>query len=174
MADFLRVDDVINQLDIKEDMLAVEFGCGSADFTIALAKKIQKGKVYALDIQEEKLSALKSKLALERLRNVKMIHCDLEAPEGSTMKNNSCDMVIIPNVLFQAENKYGIMEEGKRIVKSGGQFLVVDWLKKAPFGPKKGFLKPEEVKKFAQELGLSLKKEFAAGDYHYGLLFIKK
>ena len=174
MPEFLKVDEVLSNLDLKEDMVIAEFGCGSAVFTILLAKKLNKGRVYALDVQEEKLSALKGKLAVEKLDNIYMILCDLEAPRGSTLQDDSLDIVLIPNVLFQAENKYAIIQEGERILKSGGQLLVIDWLKQVAFGPKESIVSPDEVKKIADDIGLSFKKEFAAGDYHYALLFIKK
>jgi len=174
MPDFLKVNEVLSHLDLKEDMQVCEFGCGSAIFTIALSKKVSKGRVYALDIQEEKLSALKGKMVSEKINNVFTILCDLEAPRGSTLQDNSLDIVLIPNILFQAENKYAIIEEGNRILKSGGQLLVIDWLKGGPFSPKSGTIEPIEVKKMAHEMGLSLKEEFSAGDYHYELLFTKK
>jgi ubiquinone/menaquinone biosynthesis C-methylase UbiE len=155
MADFLNVDQVLHYLDIKDTMTAVEFGCGSADFTVALAKKITKGRVYALDIQEERISFVKNKLALEKLSNVSTILCDLEAPRGSTLSEKSSDIVLIPNVLFQAENKYAMIEEAVRILKSGGQLLIVDWVKKNAFGPREGLLSQKEAKKIADELGLS-------------------
>jgi ubiquinone/menaquinone biosynthesis C-methylase UbiE len=173
MADFLNINDIVSRLDLKESMNAAEFGCGSADFAIALAKKIGKGKVYALDIQEEKLSALKSKLALQKINNVFAILCDLEEPEGSTLQSNYLDVVVIPNLLFQAENKNAILQEAKRILKSGGQLLVVDWLQESLFNAKENLISPDEVKKMAKELGFSLKKEFESGSYHYVLLFTK-
>lgn len=172
MLDFLKVDDVLNNLDLKGNMIAAEFGCGSADFTMALAKKLTKGRVYAIDVQEEKLSALKNKLKLERHINTYMILGDLETPRGSTLEDNSLDVVLIPNVLFQAQDQYAIIQEGQRILKSGGMLLVIDWLKGGAFSPKE-LLSPDEVKKMATKLGLSLNKEFATGDYHYALLFTK-
>ena len=154
-------------------MIAVEFGCGSADFAQVLAKKVHKGRVYALDIDQQKLSALKSKSALHKLNNIVTVACDLEAENGSTLKAGSCDMVVIPNLLFQVENKRGIMFEANRILKSSGQCLVIDWLKENPLHKKEHLLAPDQVKRIAAESTLSLKKEFAAGDYHYGLLFQK-
>ena len=184
MPDFLNVGNILQELDLKEDMIGAEFGCGSANFAIILAKKLKKGKVYALDIQEEKLSALNGKLAKEKIDNVYTILCDLEAKNGSTLVNNYLDLVLIPNVLFQAENKHAIIEEAKRILKPGGQILIIDWLpasaqgfgmakKSSSFSPKEGLANPLEVKKIAKDLGLILKKEFATGDYHYALIFIK-
>ena len=171
--DFLNVHQVLDNLTLKDDMMVCEFGCGGADFSVALAKRVSRGRVYALDIQEEKLSAVKNKLKLQKINNVSLILCDLELPEGSTLQNNSLDIVVIPNVLFQAENKNAIIKEAKRILKSGGQLLIIDWLKIAPLGPKEGLVNPDTLKKMANTLGLSLTKEFAIGDYYYGLLFVK-
>ncbi len=173
MPEFLKIDEVLSYLNLKESMLAAEFGCGSAAFTIALARKLSKGRVYALDIQEEKLSALKGSTSKQHLSNIFTVLCDLEAPNGSTLQTDSLDIVLIPNVLFQAENKHAIIEEAKRVLKPGGELLVIDWSKQGPFSPKEGMVHPDEIKKIADTLGVTFKKEFAAGDYHYALLFIK-
>lgn len=172
MADFLNIDEILSNLELKDSMLAAEFGCGTAMFAISLAKKLSKGRVYALDVQEDKLSALKGKLAQQKISNVFPILCDLEAKNGSTLADGSLDVVLMPNILFQAENKYAIIEEGKRVLKPKGQLLVIDWLKRSSFGPEQ-ITKPDEIKKIAGESGFLLKKEFSSGDYHYGLLFVK-
>lgn len=172
MADFLKMDEVLSHLDLKDDMIAAEFGCGSAMFTISLSRILNKGRVYALDIQEEKLSALKGKVKQQKIDNIFTILCDLESKKGSTLLDNDLDVVLMPNILFQAENKHAIIEEGFRVLKPGGQLLVIDWLKANSFGPEK-VIKPEDIKKIAGDLGFSLKKEFNLGDYHYGLLFVK-
>lgn len=174
MPDFLKVDDVLHNLDLKDSMKACEFGCGSALFTTSLAKKLSKGMVYALDIQEEKLSALKGRMKIENIQNISTVLCDLEAPRASTLRDNFLDVVVIPNMLFQAENKYAIIVEAHRILKPQGQLLIVDWFANTPFSPKEGTITPRELKNMAEKLGLQLKKEFAAGDFHYGLLFIKQ
>ncbi len=173
MPDFLKVEDILNELGLKENMLVAEFGCGAAHFTIAVSKKVKKGRVYALDIQEEKLSALKSKFATEKISNIITMLADLEAEKGSSLQDNFLDVVLIPNVLFQAENKHAIIKEAYRVLKSGGELLIVDWVKRTPFNAKEKLASPDEVKSIASDLKLSLKKEFHAGDYHYGLLFVK-
>lgn len=171
MEGFLNPEEVLKELELKDGMIAAEFGTGAGIFSIALAKKLKLGKVYGLDIQEEKLSALKNRAVLEKLFNIETIVCDLEAVKGSTLPNNSIDIILVCNVLFQAENKSAIIIEAKRVVKMGGQVLIIDWKETAPFGPKEGRITADQVKKIAIEAGLTLKKEFPAGAYHYGLLF---
>lgn len=174
MEGFLNPEQILNELDLRDNMTAVEFGCGAGIFALALAKRLKQGRVYGLDVQEEKLSALKNKALLEKLKNVVTIHCDLEAKDGSTLHGDSVDIVLIPNVLFQAENKHAIIEEGKRVLKQGGQLLIIDWQKSSSLAPKQGTISPDEIKKIAQGIELAFKKEFSAGGHHFGLLFSKQ
>ena len=37
VTDFVRVDRVLDELDLKENFSGAEFGCGSAAFALALA-----------------------------------------------------------------------------------------------------------------------------------------
>lgn len=173
MAAFLEPEKVLDEIELRDDMIAAEFGCGSGGFIIPLAKRLEGGRVYGLDIQEEALSALKGKLDREGLANVEVKRCDIEAPEGSTLPANSLDLVLIPNVLFQVEDKEQVLKEAVRVLREGGKILVVDWLPKAPIGPKEGRISPDELKEIAKELKLKLEKEFEAGKYHYGLVFAK-
>jgi|SRR3989344_2911899 len=174
MAEMLRVDEALDHLDLAGHMLGAEFGCGNAMFTMALARRLNQGKVYAVDIQEEKLSALRGRMQVEKVRNVSLILCDLEKSKATGLAAGSLDVVLIPNMLFQSQNPHAILEEGIRVLKSGGQMLVIDWLKEGPFSPKQGMIAPQTMKELAQDTGLSFQKEFAAGDYHYALVFIKK
>lgn len=174
MADFLKIEDVLQDLELKEAMSGAEFGCGSADFAITLAKKLKRGTVFAIDIQEDKLSALKGKLALHKIHNVRTILADLESAKGSTLQDQSLDIVLIPNLLFQVVDERGIMNEAARVLKPGGQLVVIDWLKKTAFNKNERLADPEQVKKIAQSLGFSLQQEFTAGDFHYALFFTKK
>ena len=170
---FLNPNEVLDKLDLKKDMVAAEFGCGSGGFTIPLAERLEDGLVYALDIQESPLSALKGSTLLAKIINVHIIRCDLEQPRGSTLQDASLDVVLVPNVLFQIDNKDAVLAEAARILKPKGKLLIIDWQLKVSQGPSEGRVGPEKVKKLADKHGFQLKKEFSAGAYHYGLLFTK-
>ncbi len=170
---FLNPEEVLNQLKLDDDMVIAEFGCGSGGFVIPLAKRLEEGRVVAFDIQEEPISALKSRASMENVLNIITMRCDLEKPRGSTYQDNFFDLVLIPNLLFQVEDKKAVIEEAKRILRPKGEIVVVDWLAKADLGPDEGKISPQEVKKIAKELALKLRKEFETGKYHYGLIFIK-
>lgn len=170
MEGFLNPSEVLKQLELRKDMVAADFGSGSGGWVMPLAKELAKGKVYAIDILEEPLSVLGAKIKTAKISNAKTIRADVES--DSNLSGNSCDVVLMTNLLFEVEDMKKVLKEGKRVLKEGGKILVVDWKKGAPFGPKENVL-PEDVKKIAEEIGLKLEKEFEAGIYHWGLIFEK-
>jgi len=171
MEGFLNPEEVLKQLKLKKDMIVADFGSGSGGWALPLAKKLEDGMVYAIDILEEPLSALRSKALLEKIFNIKIILADVE--EGVDLPKESIDIILMTNLLFQVEDKKKVLEEGKRFLKKGGKILVVDWSPEAPLGPKEGRISPEEVKEMAKNLSLKLEEEFKAGVFHYGLIFTK-
>jgi len=171
MEGFLNPEKIINQLELRSDMSAADFGCGSGGWVIPLAKRLKQGKIYAIDILEEPISALKGKAQLEGLSNIETIQADVE--KDAKIISESVDLVLATNLFFETEDDAGVMREIKRVLKNKGQLLVVDWKKDAPFGPKGKRISAEEIKKLASEAGFQLKKELDAGSYHYGLVFEK-
>ena len=172
MKSSLNPNNILDQLELRDDMLAAEFGCGSGGFSIPLAKRISEGLVYAVDILDAPLSALKSRMLFENIKNIKIVKSNLEGKNGSTINSSCLDLVVIPNVLFQAENKSAIISEAVRVLQNRGWLVVIDWDKQTSKGPEEKVSK-QEIKEMAQKAGLEFKKELKAGKYHFGLLFEK-
>jgi len=173
MVKFVNPNEVLDKIKLRDDMTAADFGCGSGGWVIPLAKKLEQGLVYAIDIQEEPLSALESKMKLEGIQNIRKVLSDIEIENGSKIPALSCNLVLMTNLLFQTEKKKEVFREANRVLKQKGNILVVDWKPESSLGPEQGRVSPKEVKELAQETNLKLKKEFSAGDYHYGLVFEK-
>lgn len=174
MEEFLNPIEVLNQLELRKDMIAADFGCGSGGWVIPLAKKLEKGKVYAIDVLEESLSALKSAAKLNKILNIETIRANVESEAGLPLiAGDSVDLVLMTNLLFQVENKDTVFSQAKRILKEGGKILVVDWKPEAVLGPKEGRVSVKEIKEIASKSDFKLEKEFNAGRHHYGLLFKK-
>jgi len=171
MEGFLNPSEVLKELKLKEEMTAADFGSGAGGWVLPLAKKLEEGKIYAIDILEEPLSALRAKAKLEKIINIETIIADVE--KKLDISEGVVDLVLMTNLLFQCEDRKAVFQEAKRVLRTGGKVLVVDWKKDAPLGPEEGRVSAEEVKKIADGAGLKLEKEFTAGSYHYGLVFSK-
>jgi ubiquinone/menaquinone biosynthesis C-methylase UbiE len=172
MQSFLNPPDILKKLKLRKGMVVADFGSGSGGWAIPLAKMLEEGKVYAIDILDEPLSALRAKIKIEKLFNIETRKADVE--KGVTLLSNSCDAILMTNLLFECEKKKEVLEEGKRVLRKGGKILFVDWIKDNPLTPEIEWVDFEEIKEMAEGLGLKLEKEFEAGPYHKGLLLAKE
>jgi len=173
---FINPEKVIGQLDVKPGMIVADFGCGHGYFALPLAKMVSpEGRVWAIDVLAEALEAVRSRAQLEGAVNIETVRGDLEAAKGSRLSENFADLVLLHNVLFQSQKKSAIIKEAKRVLKIGGTFVLVDWRKDlAAIGPQSGWrLSFDEARALAQEESFVFNRVFDAGQYHYGLIFIK-
>ncbi len=173
MPEFVDPNKVLDQLELRADMVAADFGCGSGGWAIPLARKLEDGKVIAVDVQESVLSALVSKEHLQGLDNIENILADVER-EIKGIVAESCDLVLVTDLLFQSEDQEAILIEAYRVLKKGGQVLVVEWTKESPLGPQQNKPSEYEVKQIAEKFGFKLVKNLKAGDYHFALVFKKE
>lgn len=170
MSHFLNPKEVIKDLSLKDDMIVADFGCGSGGWTIPLAEQLSEGVVYGIDILNEPLSALRSKMQTKNIANIKTVEEDVE--RGLSMADGKVDMVLMSNFLFQIENRKKAFEEAKRVLSRDGKLLVVGWKPEADLGPENKF-PPAKVKSLAEDYNFELIEEFQAGLYHYGFSFKK-
>lgn len=174
----LKPREILDRLNITQGMQVADLGCGSAGyFTLMAAEMVgNSGKVYAVDVQKSVLAGVTSASRMGGFHNIETVWSNLEIYSGTkAIKDNSLDIGMLINVLFQSKKKSEIIKETARMIKSGGIVLIIDWkLTGAPFGPAPDSrFKKENVVKWAEENGLTLKEEFEAGQYHFGLIFNK-
>lgn len=170
---FMNPDKIVEELHLKSGIIVADFGCGAGYFTIPIAKVIKNsGKIYALDVLNETLENVLSKAKLYDLLNVETVRANVEVVGGSKIENNSVDLVVLANILFQCNDHNSVLTEAKRILKNEGSVIIVDWIpNKVPLGPKyEHCLSEETVKKLAIKNGLKVVKRIDAGEQHYGMM----
>ncbi|MDO8443447.1 MAG: class I SAM-dependent methyltransferase [Candidatus Azambacteria bacterium] len=172
---FLNVEKIIEQLNVGPNMAVADFGAGHGFFSVAFAKRVgSSGQIFAVDILQAALEAIRSRARLEGLFNIKLVKGDLGKIGGSTLPEESCDMVFIANLLFQVPDKSELIGEAFRILKKGGELAIVEWKPYISLGPQKEQrLSEEEVKQIVAPKGFGEPKQIDAGSHHYGLIFIK-
>ncbi len=161
-------------LGIREGMHVADFGSGSGAHVLSVAERLEgKGRVYAIDIQKDLLRRIANEAMRRGFDTVDVIWADLEMPRASKIADNTIDLVLLSNILFQIESKLAVLAEARRILNSRGRVSIIDWQDSFDgMGPAE-----EEVFErgmaidFAQRAGFVLEKEFPAGAHHYGLIF---
>jgi ubiquinone/menaquinone biosynthesis C-methylase UbiE len=173
---FLNPEDTIKHLSLHEDSHVADLGAGSGVYTLAAAKCAPAGRVYAVDINRELLPRIKKDVEAHGYENVEVVWGDIDRIGGTNIRDASMDAVIMANTFFQFENKGAAVQEVKRILKSGGKFLFIDWSGSyGNLGPKEEHIVlPITAKDMFGKAGFAFKENVPAGDYHYGMIFTKK
>ena len=181
--DFINPEETVANWRIKKGETIADLGCGSGYFTIPLAAQTgEEGKVYAVDLIENLLEVVKSRAYLEKLNNISIIRADLEKKNAleSKIRTGECQLVLIANLLYTAKKISSILREAKRILAKDGKIIVIEWSKDAKsnldnFGPDRELrIAEKDLKQMASKEGLALKNYFAAGSFHYGMVFGRK
>lgn len=179
---FIDPESVVAEWGIKEGENIADLGCGGGYFTIPMAKIVgQEGKVFAVDVIEGSLEALKSRAYLERLNNVTVIRADIERKNSLSkwVKAGECQKVILANLLYTSSKKKAIINEAKRILSFKGKLIVIEWDKKIKsrirnFGPSfDSRLSKKELINLITQKELMFENEFEAGEFHFGMIFKK-
>lgn len=173
---FINPEAVIEKIELPSGSVVADFGCGSGYFSMPIAKKIgEQGVVYSLDILPQSLETVASQAKSVGLTNIVTKRVNLEKLGGSCLPDNSCDWVIMKDMLFQNKNKLVILAEGKRVLKDGGKILLIEWnLEDASIGPDRSLrISKEALTELIQQSELSVLQEIPVSNFHYGLILVK-
>ncbi len=173
---FLDTDRITAVLGLVEGMHAADLGCGAGYFAISLARAVGKnGVVSAVDVRQEPLDEVRAKAEALALGNVHPIRADLEVLGGTGIGENTQDMVLLANNLFQSQKKEAIIKEAVRMLKSGGHVVIIEWKKgMGGFGPPDELRTSEDdMKKMAEANGVRFQRPLDVGRFYYGLVFVK-
>ena len=168
---------IIQKAGIAERMHVGDLGCGgTGHFVFPVAASIGKnGIVYAVDILKNNLATIERRAQQENLQQVRTVWSNLEIFKATKIETGSLDVSLLINILYQSDQRAEIIREAVRLTKQQGRVVIVDWNTiAAPFGPTvTERLNKENLKKIGERLGLELVEEFAAGEYHFGMVFVK-
>lgn len=173
---FLNPDLIIDEFGLRPGMNVADFGSGAGYFTILIGQKVGKeGQVYALDIMESALDSVREKAKAAGVENIEEIRANLEILGSSSLTDQSQDIVLLANILFQSDKKVEIMKEARRVLKDNGSLIIIDWEKNAGgFGPPDSLRTDEaSMRSLAVSEGFIFEKAFDAGQFHFGMIFKK-
>jgi arsenite methyltransferase len=169
-----KPDEVIAALDLKPGETLVDIGAGSGYFAFRFARKIgDSGRVYAVDINSDMILYMNRHIRDKKVRNVTTI---LSAPDDPLVPDVPVNRFFVCNTWHHVQSRPRYIALMKKMLKPGGQIVVVDYKKKQlPVGP------PPEMKLAKREViaeleagGFKLAKEHDFLPYQYFLVFTAK
>lgn len=174
---FLNPARVISAAHVHEGMYVADLGCGSGFFTRAAARAVgEQGVVWAVDIHSELLPRLKNLAHGEGLTNVEVVQGDAEVVGGTHLPDQAFDLAIAANILFSVGHKHEFVAEVRRILKKGGQAVVIDWSDShGGFGPHEAHVVSRDAAaKMFEAQGMQVLRDMPAGEFHWGFIARKK
>lgn len=129
---------------IKPGMKILEIGPGMGFFTIPMAQILNnKGKIYAVDLQEKMLSILSKKLIKKQLNKI----VETKLCSSTSLKiqdlDNQIDLALLFYVVHEVPDQIHFFKEIKKAIKPGGKIFIAE---------PKGHVSKEEFKKMVSVL----------------------
>src|SRR6185295_9730027 len=110
-----------------------DIGCGTGFVSRQLARPIgPKGRVYAVDIQPDLLSALTNSAAHEGITNIIPV---LGTEKNPNLAENSIDLAVLVDVYHEFEHPYEMTVAIVRALKPGGRLAFVEYRGEDPSVP---------------------------------------
>ena len=151
-----------------------DLGAGSGHFALAAAKRLDGGRLFAIDIEKEMLARLASEAAEMKIKNLHGIWGDIATHKGVPLADSSLDRAIVSNVLFAVHDRDATIKELKRLLKPGGKALVIDWHEGSTAGPHRHHtIGKDAVESLLKRHGFETERFIDAGDHHYGIIVIR-
>ena len=114
----------IDKIELPPTGVIADIGAGTGYYTFKLAPKVPKGKVYAVEIQDEMIAELNE-------RKKKLNNTNVEVIKGSTTSTNlpanSIDLAIMVDVYHELEYPVEILQSIKKSLKKDGEVLLIEY-----------------------------------------------
>jgi ubiquinone/menaquinone biosynthesis C-methylase UbiE len=121
---FPYIDRRVKGFGLRPGMSVVDYGCGPGRYTERLAKLVgETGEVYAVDIHEMAIEAIRRKADQHAWRNVVPL---LASGYNSGVPDHVADVVCALDMFFIIKQPTEFLAELKRIAKTDGLLIIDD------------------------------------------------
>lgn len=148
---------LLKALDLKEGMTVADVGAGSGYHAFRMAPLVgEKGKILAVDIQQEMLDLIADRAKKEKVTNVETVKGTEKDPK---LPDGKVDLILMVDVYHEFEFPYEMTEKMVSALKPGGRLVFVEFRLEDPKVPIKLVHKMAE-RQVIKEVG-----EFAAMEH---------
>ena len=171
---YQKPHEVLAALNLKPGEVIADIGAGSGYFTFRLSHFVgDKGKIYAVDVSPDMILHINRRIRELKATNVVSILAD---PDDPLLAEQSINRFFICDVWHHVENPSKYLATMKKMLKPGGEIVMIDFHKKEmPVGPPPQMkIAREDLIKQMESNGFRLAKEHTFLPYQYFLVFARK
>lgn len=142
-----RPREILKFLNLERGSTVADIGCHEGYFTVKLAEEVEStGKVFAVDISQNKLDKLKKHLATRRINNVRAI---LGKPDNPNLPAQILNAVLIVDTYHEIAAHAEMLRHLRGALKPGGRIVLCEPISEAA----ESLSREEQQKK--HELGIN-------------------
>jgi ubiquinone/menaquinone biosynthesis C-methylase UbiE len=120
----LRIGEIVAALHVQPGNVVADLGAGSGIFTVALARAVgDRGKVYAVDIDQKLVDYIAEKVRREALGNVRTVLGEFADP---LLPSADVDVAFMHDVLHHIEDKAVYLKQLVRYMAPSGRIAIVE------------------------------------------------
>ena len=171
---YQKPHEVLTALDLKGGEVIADIGAGSGYFTFRIAHHVgANGKVYAVDVSPDMVLHINRRIRELKINTVVSVLAD---PDDPLLPEQSVNRFFVCDVWHHVENPSRYLSRMKKMLKPGGEIVMIDFHKKElPFGPPLQMkIAREDLIKQMETNGFRLAKEHTFLPYQYFLVFVPK
>lgn len=192
----LKTSDFFDELKLRRDSHVADFGCGIGENTKILSELVVDGKVFAVDVHKDLLEHIEMDIVKEKRKqekvnlenseghvvdnilyqNIVPVWGDIEELDGTRLRDDSIDCILISNTFFLLKHKKTCIMEMKRVLKKYGRILFIDWHKSVGTSvmQKASIVREEDIVQMFTEIGFAVHPRIHKDDNHIVLLIEKR
>ena len=120
-----KANKIIEELDLKPGQTIADIGSGGGYFTYRFASMVgEKGRVYAVDTNEELLEFIKKEVKEKGLKNIFTV---LTKSERSDLPKNTFDYIFMRNMTHHLSNRVDYFKDLKGMLKPDGKIIIIEY-----------------------------------------------
>ena len=160
---WMDVPKIFELAGVEPGSAVADVGCHEGYLTVHMAKKVgAEGKVYAVDINKNRLKSLRGHLKERNLDNVETVLGDYDNPK---LPEDALDVVVIMDTYHEMVDYMDILKHVKSALKPNGRIVLIEKIKSHARNKSRKkqtdahTLAMRYVKKELEEAGFSISKE---------------
>ncbi|MBT8295609.1 MAG: class I SAM-dependent methyltransferase [Gramella sp.] len=164
---------LISNMNLQPDNVVADIGAGSGYHVFRIHPKIPNGKIYAVDIQQEMLEAMRLKKEKFDAGNLVLIKGE---EQTVNLPKNTIDKILMVDVYHEFEFPVEMLESIRQSLKEDGEVYLVEYRGEDRQVPIKKVHKmtEEQAVKEMNAAGFKLKTNITNLPWQHCMVFIKE
>ncbi|MEM8847829.1 MAG: class I SAM-dependent methyltransferase [Bacteroidota bacterium] len=124
---WMKTDSLLNMAEVSAGQVVADLGCHEGYLSMHLAKKVKNdGRVYAVDVRDDRLATLRENANARNLTNIITILGDYDNPK---LPEGALDCVFVIDTYHEITAYKKVLNHIRKSLKPGGQVMILEKLK---------------------------------------------